>query len=237
MNTREFLIRYAWVYCMVTAFFLVMGALVRHSVETAVSLQPIGVRPVIVIDAGHGGEDGGTTGAMGTGESKLNLEISERLNALLKLMGCQTVMTRTQEVSLATEGDTIRQRKQSDLRRRVEIVNGQPSAILVSIHQNHFPDPRYSGPQVFYTTAAKDLAGAMQTALNEALAPTSRRTAKASQGVYVMEHIQHPGLLVECGFLSSPEEEQKLRTADYQKQLAAVVTAVLARAMDGAILH
>ncbi len=228
MNTREFLKCYAWVYCLVVAFFLGTGALVRHSVEAAASLQPIGVRPVFVIDAGHGGEDGGTTGLAGTGESQVNLAIARRLNALLRLMGYDTIMTRTEDVSLHTGGDTIRSRKQSDLRRRVEIANGQPSCLFISIHQNHFPDSRYSGPQVFHTDGSENLARELQSALNRVLAPTSRRTAKLSTGVYVMQHLDHPGILVECGFLSNSDEEQKLRSADHQKQLAAVIAAVVA---------
>ncbi len=227
MNTREFLIRYAWVYCLVTAFFLGTGALVRHSVETAANLQPIGLRPVIVIDAGHGGEDGGTTGSLGTGESGLNLDIAQRVNRLLHLMGYETVMTRESDISLHTEGSTIRQHKQSDLRRRVEIVNGQPSCILLSIHQNHFTDPKYSGPQVFYTSTGEALAKELQETLNGAF--SCRRSAKKSKGVYVMEHITQPGVLVECGFLSNPAEEQKLRTPEYQKQLASVLAAALAK--------
>ncbi len=230
MNTRDFLKSYAWVYCLVTAFFLGTGAMVRHSVEAAASFQPIGIRPVFVIDAGHGGEDGGTTGITGTGESDLNLAIAKRLNLVLRLMGYDTIMTRTMDESLHTEGTTIRSRKQSDLRRRVEIVNGQPYCTLISIHQNHFPDSRYAGPQVFYTKQAEAAAGAMQSNLNNILAPTSRRKAKLSSGIYLMEHITHPGILVECGFLSNPSEEQKLRSADHQKRLAAVIASTLASA-------
>ncbi len=225
MNTREFLTRYAWVYCLVVAFFLGAGALVRHSVETVSNLEPLNLGRVLVIDAGHGGEDGGTTGSLGTGESGVNLEIARRLNALCRLMGYDTLMTRTADVSLATEGDTIRRRKQSDLRNRVELVNGQPGALLVSIHQNHFPDSQYSGPQVFHTGNAKALAARLQRALNEAFG--SNRTEKPSQGVYVMEHIQRPGILVECGFLSNPNEERALRSAEHQKRLAAVIFATV----------
>ena len=228
MVTREFLRRYAYVYLYVAAFFLGASALLRHSVETAGLMEPFPAQPVIVIDAGHGGEDGGTTGAAGTAEDQLNLEISRRLEAMLTLLGCQTRMTRTDRGSLATEGETIRAKKQSDLRNRVGMVNGYPSAVLVSIHQNHFPDPKYSGPQVLHTKNAADLAKTMQAALTAALAPGSKRTARTASGIYLMEHIDHPGILVECGFLSNPEEERKLSSADHQKKLAAVLAAVLA---------
>lgn len=228
METREFLRRYAWVYLYVVAFFLGCAALLLHSVETVGSMQPFDSHPVIVIDAGHGAPDGGATGVSGVKEDQINLAISRRLDALLALMGCDAVMTRSDGDCIATEGDTIRQKKQSDLRNRAELVNSQASAVLVSIHQNHFPDGRYSGSQVFWTDGAEALAEELQTALTGALSPGSRRSAKRASGVYLMEHIEHPGVLVECGFLSNPEEEQKLATPEHQKKIAAVLAAVLA---------
>ena len=228
MKTGDFLRRYAYVYLYVAAFFLGCAGLMRQAVETAGEMQPFSNCPVIIIDAGHGGPDGGTTGYAGTPEYRINLEVSRRLEAMLALLGCETAMTRTTAQSLATEGETIRSKKQSDLRNRVQMVNGFPSAVLVSIHQNHFPDGRYYGPQVFYSGKAKSLAEMMQASLTHALAPGSRRAAKEARGIYLMEHIQCPGILVECGFLSNADEEQRLRTAEHQKRLAAVLAAVLA---------
>lgn len=228
MQTKEFLRRYAYVYFYVAAFFLACAGLIDHSVETVGSMQPLGTHPVIVIDAGHGGMDGGTTGVGGVSERDVNLQTAKRLNALLQLMGYETIMTRTNADDLSTEGETIRQRKQSDLRNRVSLVNSQADAVLVSIHQNHYPDSRYYGPQVFYANDAEALANTMQTALTEAFAPGTMRGVKKASGVYLMEHIDHPGLLVECGFLSNPAEEQKLASAEHQKKLACVIAAVLA---------
>ena len=228
METREFFRRYAWVYLYVVAFFLSCAALLLHSVETVGSMEPFALHPVIIIDAGHGAPDGGATGISGVREDQVNLEISRRLEALLALLGCQTVMTRTDGDCIATQGDTVRQKKQSDLRNRTELVNSQPSAVLVSIHQNHFPDGRYSGPQVFWTGEAEELAQRLQTALTDGVSSESRRSAKRAAGVYLMEHIEHPGVLVECGFLSNPEEEQKLSSPEHQKKIAAILAAVLA---------
>lgn len=233
MDTRQFLKRYAYVYLYVVAFFLGCAGLLLHSVETAGEMAPFDSHPVIVIDAGHGGPDGGTTGVSGVKEDVVNLAIARRLNAVLALFGYETAMTRTTADDCSTEGETIRARKQSDLRNRVSQINANPSAIVVSIHQNHYPDPQYDGPQVFHTNGAAELAAAIQSALNAALDSTSRRTAKAASGVYLMEHIGHPGLLVECGFLSNPAEEQKLASAEYQKKLAAILAASLARFTDG----
>ena len=228
MDTRDFLKRYAWIYLYVVAFFLGCGALLLHSVETVGSMQPFDSYPVIIIDAGHGAPDGGATGVSGVKEDHVNLLISRRLEALLTLMGYECIMTRTDSGCIATQGDTIRQKKQSDLRNRVELVNNQPTAVLVSIHQNHFPDKRYSGPQVFWASGAEALAETMQTELTDALSPGSRRSTKRAAGIYLMEHIEHPGVLVECGFLSNPEEEQKLASGAHQKKIAAVLAAVLA---------
>lgn len=235
MEGREFLRRYAYVYLYVAAFFLALAAVGRQSVESVAGSAPLSGHTVLVIDAGHGGEDGGTTGSMGTAEDEVNLAIARRLDAMLTLMGYHTRMTRTDPCSLATEGETIRARKQSDLRNRVAIVSGYADAILVSIHQNHFPDPKYDGAQVFHTKNASELAQAMQAALTDVLSPTSRRSPKEARGIYLMEHIRCPGLLVECGFLSNPTEEQKLRDPDYQKCLSAIMSTVLARFADGQI--
>ena len=207
----------------------------RQSVESVGEFTPLPGSSILIIDAGHGGEDGGTTGAAGTAEDALNLAVAKRLEAMLTLLGCQTRMTRTDSNSLATEGETIRARKQSDLRNRVALVNEYADAILVSIHQNHFPDPKYDGPQVFCTKHAEELAQAMQSALTEAFASHSQRAVKRASGLYLMEHINCPGLLIECGFLSNPAEEQKLRSPEYQKHMSAVMAAVLARFADGQI--
>ena len=223
MNTREFLRRYAYVYLYVAAFFLALAAAARHSVETVSGFAPLPGSSVLIIDAGHGGEDGGTTGTAGTAEDEVNLAIARRLEAMLTLMGCQTRMTRTDSDSLSTEGETIRARKQSDLRNRVAVVNEYSNAILVSIHQNHFPDPKYSGPQVLHTKNAADLAKTMQAALTAALAPGSKRTARTASGIYLMEHISRPGVLIECGFLSNPQEEALLRTREYQQKLCCII--------------
>jgi len=228
METKEFLKRYCWVYLYVAAFFLVAAGLLRHTVETASTIQPFSAYPVIVIDPGHGAPDGGATGVSGVREDAVNLAVSRRLERLLALLGYETVMTRTGADCIATEGETIRQKKQSDLKNRVELVNSLPAAVVVSIHQNHFPDGRYSGPQVFCTKGAEALANSAQRALTQALAPSSKREAKAASGVYLMEHITHPGILVECGFLSNPEEEQKLSDPEHQKKIAAILAAVLA---------
>ena len=108
-------------------------------------------------------------------------------------------------------------------------MNETENAFLVSIHQNIFADSQYHGAQVFYNEESKYMAERLQTALVTALNPGSRRKSKSASGVYLMQHIQRPGLLVECGFLSNPEEEGKLRTGEYQKKLCCVIAATISK--------
>lgn len=184
----------------------------------------------IIVDPGHGGMDGGATSCTGKLESSFNLEIAMRLRDLCHLLGYQTRMTRTTDTSIHTQGQTIAAQKLSDLKERVRIANEMPNSVLISIHQNIFSDSKYSGAQVFYGTAdgSKLLAESLQSAFVTSLNPGSKRMAKEADGIYLMEQIQVPGILVECGFLSNPTEEAKLRTAEYQKKLCCVIVASVA---------
>ncbi|MBR6596030.1 MAG: N-acetylmuramoyl-L-alanine amidase [Oscillospiraceae bacterium] len=176
-----------------------------------------------IIDPGHGGIDGGATSCTGKLESGFNLEIGLRLRDLLQFMGYRTKMTRTEDVSIYTGGDTIAQKKLSDLKERVRICNETDGAILLSIHQNTFSDSKYFGPQVFFADneESKALAGYLQKSLD----PTGKRGTKRAEGIYLMEHITCPGALIECGFISNPQEEAKLRSAEYQKELCCRIAA------------
>ena len=181
----------------------------------------------IVIDAGHGGVDGGATSCTGRLESAYNLEISLGLRDLFHLLGLRTRMIRTTDTSVYTSGNTIASQKMSDLKERVRIVNEWECTVLLSIHQNNFSDSRYSGAQVFYagTRGSRELAQSLQASLVSALNPGSNRKCKQAEGIYLMEHIQCPGVLVECGFLSNPEEEAKLSDPEYQRKLCCVIAA------------
>lgn len=183
----------------------------------------------IIIDPGHGGEDGGATSCTGKLESTYNLEISQRLNDLFHLLGYDTLMTRTEDVSIYIKGDTIAQKKVSDLKERVRIVNETENALLLSIHQNIFSDSRYSGAQIFYgnTEDSRQLAAQMQSSFISTLNPESNRKSKKSNGIYLMEHIEKTGILIECGFLSNPEEEARLRNPEYQKKMCCTIAATV----------
>ena len=222
---RKYLIGMVPFYLLFFIGFIGVANWFSDAKTTAVQTDPVVRQHTVIVDAGHGGIDGGATSCTGVLESTLNLEIALRLNDLLKLLGMDTVMIRTTDTSIFTEGNTIAAQKVSDLKERVRIVNSTQNAILVSIHQNTFSDSRYHGAQVFYaaTEGSRDLAQKMQTAFTTSINPGSNRKSKPAKGVYLMEQIETPGVLIECGFLSNPEEESKLRNETYQKLICCVI--------------
>ena len=221
-------------YLLAVILFISAAAGTSQAVTTAVQRTAVHRNHVFIIDAGHGGVDGGATSCTGVLESQINLEISLKLNDLMHLLGYKTVMIRTEDVSIYTKGETIAAKKVSDLKERVRIVNETENAVLISIHQNTFSDSRYDGAQVFYadTSGSATLAQGLQSELTKSLDPTSNRKAKKATGVYLMEHIQKTGILVECGFLSNPEEEAKLRDPDYQRRLCSVIATTVSRLIN-----
>ena len=218
-------------YILSSAILLICVKICSEAVTAFSELDNAGRNICIVIDPGHGGEDGGAVSCTGVPESTYNLEISQRLSDLINLMGYRTIMIRNKDVSVYTNGETLAQKKVSDLKERVRRVNEISGALFVSIHQNYFSDSKYSGAQVFYakTEGSELLAKELQTELVSELNHGSRREAKISSGIYVMDRIQCPGVLVECGFLSNPQEEKKLRDATYQKKLSSVIAATVSR--------
>lgn len=178
----------------------------------------------LILDAGHGGEDGGASTAAGEKESKINLAIVLKTQALMTFLGEEPRLTRDRDVSLhSDEAQTIRQKKVSDLKNRVAMVEGTHNALLISVHQNHFTDPRYSGSQVFFNGGDQNRQWGerAQEIFQQTLAPDNSRKAKPMpDGIYLFEHISCPAILVECGFLSNGEEAALLGTDVYQRKVA-----------------
>ena len=183
-------------------------------------------KSIYIIDAGHGGFDGGAISYNGTVESHLNLEISKKLNIFMRYIGQTTKMIRIDDNALNDTGSTIREKKLSDLKNRVKIVNSIEDAILISIHQNMFADSRYSGAQVFFgrEEGSLELAEGIQANLKKYLNPSNNRQIKpASDSIYLVKSANCPTILVECGFLSNFNEEQTLKEPEYQKKLAMII--------------
>ena len=193
-------------YCLTIGGLLLAVIWGSRAITVISENMPVERQHCIIIDAGHGGEDGGATSCTGKLESSFNLEISLRLNDLLHLLGYDTAMIRTSDVSIYTKGETIAQKKVSDLKERVRIANETENALLLSIHQNTYPESRYSGAQVFYadTAGSQQLAKEMQSGFAATVNQGSNRKSKKADGIYLMEHISCTGILVECGFLSNP---------------------------------
>ncbi len=212
-------------------YFVVLVALFLFSVGynrtvTVISqTAPLENRQKFIIDAGHGYPDGGATSCTGVLESTINLEIAKRLEDLMHFLGMDTVMIRNTEESVYTQGSTIGEKKVSDLKNRVQMVNKTESGILISIHQNYFHDRKYNGAQVFYSDNAdsRQLATTLQNTLVQTVNIGSRRQAKKASGIYLLDHVDCTAVLVECGFLSNPEEEFLLRSEDYQKKMCCVL--------------
>lgn len=216
-------------YLAVLAVFMALGIWGSKAVTVISASAPVSNRKTVIIDAGHGGVDGGATSCSGVLESQINLEIALKLNDLMHLLGIDTHMIRTTDCSVYTEGETIAQKKVSDLKERVRIANSIEGGLLVSIHQNYFSDGKYSGAQVFYapTDGSKDLANNLQKLFVQTINIGSHRSAKKADSVYLMQHIQCPGILVECGFLSNSNEEYLLRDNSYQNKLCSVMASAI----------
>lgn len=208
------------------ALFLCAFPLLRtpEAAEAAAFLPETPV--TVILDAGHGGEDGGASTADGVLESGINLEIALRLRDLLAFAGVDTQMIRDTDTAVYS-GDcrTISQKKVSDLKNRAAMVNAVENGLLVSIHQNYFEQTKYCGAQVFFakTDGSKALAERIQQSLRENVDAANHRQCKSSQSVYLMEHIECTGVLIECGFLSNYEEAKRLQTDAYQKKLSAAI--------------
>ena len=193
---------------------------------------------VVVIDPGHGGEDGGAVSAAGAEESRINLDIALRLNQLLRFCGTRTLMIRTDDSSIGDPGlATVRERKASDLKKRVELVNDAENAVLLSIHQNSLPSsPVTHGAQAFWNlqSGSRELAKEIQRALNAQINTERPKEPKEiSSTIYLMKHVQAPAVLVECGFLSNAAEAEKLQEDPYQTKLAAVIAAGYLECLNG----
>lgn len=181
----------------------------------------------IVIDAGHGGEDGGA-GANGVLEKDINLAIALKLRDMLRISGYEVKMIRETDVSVYdSSAVTVREKKVSDMKNRVHMINESSGNVLVSIHQNKFEQSKYSGAQMFYSgnnPRSEKLAESIRQSVTSLLQPDNHRELKKDSGsVYILKKAEVPAVIVECGFLSNEEEAKKLSSDKYQSQMAFAV--------------
>ena len=203
----------AFILCVYCAPF---GAAQTFSFSAAAAAVP-------VIDAGHGGADGGASSADGMTESKINLDIALRLENILAFCGRCPVMTRREEsIVYPAEAKTIRAKKLYDQKARLALINETPNAVLISIHQNKYSSPQPFGAQTFYNSreGARELAAAAQRNIKLFDAENGREEAAASEDIYIMREAAGPAVLMECAFLSNGRDCALLKTEGYRTAAA-----------------
>ena len=199
------------------------GVLVKFSPMMDVFSVGKGVKTV-VIDAGHGMPDGGTVGHSGTVEQEINLKIAKKTQEVLVGKGFLTVMTREEEDSPAKDDNlSIREIKKRDMRERKELIKKSDADLFLSIHMNSFPDERVSGLRLFYSAnhpGISELAEMIQKSISEITGAKTYAVKTADRSLFLMKNPPVPAILIECGFLSNPDEEQKLKKEEYQAEIA-----------------
>ncbi len=182
--------------------------------------------PLIIIDPGHGGRDGGASSEGGALEKDINLQISNMISRLSTAYGIDCMLTRDKDEMLGSELSGNK-KKMKDLKCRVNLANSSDNCIFVSIHQNKFPQKKYSGLQVYYSrnsVYSKPLAEKIQSTVKKNIQTDNDRVVKpASSSIYVLDNVKCPAVLVECGFLSNDAEAKLLSDTDYQKKLSACI--------------
>ncbi len=191
--------------------------------QYAAAMSPPLNTQTVLLDPGHGGTDGGAQAADGTQEKTINLAVALDLRDMLAVCGVPVTMTRQTDISIHDPNcDTIRRQKISDMYNRLKLY--EQAQTVIAIHQNHFGVAKYRGAQVWYSgnhPAGQSLAEVVQKSFTVRLQPeNTREIKKATDGVFLLAHTTRPAILVECGFLSNPEERDLLKTASYRQQVA-----------------
>lgn len=220
------------IIAIITAFLIILSAMLYLTFMANFSAAEASSMPItqktVIVDAGHGGDDGGAIGIDGTVEKDINLDIALKLEKILKFYGFNVIMTRTQDVMTCDDGlDSLRKIKISDIHNRFELMRKNPDAIFISVHQNKFEDSSQHGTQVFYSgndERSKELAEAIQTSVTLTLQRKNDRVVKKSgSGIYLLYHAKIPAVLVECGFISNSDEVKKLKDESYRMKLAILI--------------
>lgn len=216
------IIKFTLIFLVVTLISVLLLLGCSAVIETSISKNSL---PTIVIDAGHGGEDGGAVADDGTNEKDINLKIAQQLNIFFVNSGFKTVMTRNSDIAIYDENcETIKEKKVSDMHNRLKIFNNDSNSIVISIHQNKFEQEKYSGTQVFYSAnnpGSEVLAENIRLSVTGMLQPENNRENKsATKSIYLLHHCKQPAVIVECGFISNQSELALLKTEKYQKEMA-----------------
>ena len=217
------------IFCIIIALISLILIIPMLNFSFPLPTHPVASKSeiTIVLDAGHGGEDGGCEGH-GLIEKDLNLDIVMRLSSLLKEHGINVILTRDTDILLYDVNSDYRgQKKAQDVRKRLEIAKNQENPVLISIHMNYFAQTRYSGLQVWYSkndARSKILANLIQTEVKSSLQPENKRVTKeATSSIFLLHNASFPAVLIECGFLSNPQEAQNLADEKYRQELSSLI--------------
>ena len=220
---RIFIIRKKWL--ILFGLLILLSLLFFFGIQrvTRTSNNMITLNKAIIVDAGHGGIDGGAVGRSGVKESEINLKIALKLRTLLEQNGAVVLLTRDEDRGLYSDFGSIRNKKNEDLRKRKELVDSSQADLFVSVHLNSFPQSQYYGAQTFYPQnceESKKAAEYIQEELIRVLDNGNNRVSKVKSDVYLLKYSSIPTVLVECGFLSNPAEEMELQKNKYQEKVA-----------------
>lgn len=194
---------------------------ISRPANAVASLKTVTIRPTVVLDAGHGGFDGGATSLTGSLEKDINLQIAKKTSSALHLFGFDVVMTRSDDSALANT-------KKDDMYARLDIIKNTPDSVFVSIHQNHYSQGKYFGAQMFYGSSIEQESRAMALILQENFrqnlnAENTRQAKAAPSDLFLFKNAPQPSVLVECGFLSNYEETRLLENEEYQTKIALTI--------------
>ena len=229
VTSKEIKIRFCLIAVLCSVFVTIFAGNYFFEKFAAVNVDADNsMNKTVIIDAGHGSPDGGTSSADGTLEKDINISIALKLKQILESMGVNCILTRTDDNGIYdSTADTIRQKKISDIKNRLRIINETENSIFVSIHQNHYSSSAYKGLQVFYSKNHPEsalLADSIRLPVISYLQTDNSREIKASGSeIYLLHHSQRPSVMVECGFMSNAEETRLLKNENYQLKLAFVI--------------
>lgn len=219
VNKRSLRLTFVLIGC-----FVVLAVCARITERALPTAAAASSKPVIVLDAGHGGMDSGAVGASGVLEKDVNLAIVLALRDMFEMSGFEVVLTRDEDISIYDPGvEGIRNQKLSDMDNRLEIIQKYPDSIFLCVHQNNYTDPQYFGGQMFYNnnnTQNRTLAQIMQKKFAQLQPGNGREIKLTGDELFLLKSNKNPSLMIECGFLSNPDEEQKLSTWEYQQKVA-----------------
>jgi len=220
---RVFLLPFAAVVLILS--LLSFSDMLTERLSSSVVSAALDNKPLVIIDPGHGGIDGGAQ-ANGICESELNLAIALKTAELCRAFGFNVIMTRDSDISIHDDSAaTVRQKKNSDLRNRLRIMTDNTNAAVISIHLNKFQESYVHGAQVFYapnSLGSNRLAEIIQKTIKELIQPDNNRETKQSDSsLYILYNNKvNPAVMVECGFISNPQEALLLKDSNYQDKLA-----------------